>query len=157
MLTLQDLHDKSSHIITGQVESVDSFYINNDKSRIYSSVKVKVVESVKGYKNRNVIVEIIFYGGTLDGRTTTVLGLPSYHVGENTLLFLKESNSDTFGLYYTVYGGKQGKFNIKKDDSISRDSDFPLLNRINGHFILQSHDSSTDKATVFNEIDALTQ
>lgn len=152
MLTLKDLHDKCSHIIVGRVESVDSFYINNDKSRIYTSVKVVVDESVKGYKKRNAIVEIIFYGGTLDGRTTTVLGLPTYHVGEETLLFLKESNSDNFGNFYMVFGGKQGKFNIKNDGKVTRNSDFPLLNRLNGHFIFPNHDSSTDKSTLLQEI-----
>lgn len=156
MVSLEDLSLNSSDIVVGTVESINSFNINNNIKKVYTTVKVRVESPVKGSSQKNGVIDVIFYGGTKNGRTTTVLGSPKYSVGEEVILFLNERMSKEFGHFYTVYSSNQGKFSVI-DEYVSRDSDFPLFNRKNGYQIMASNRSTLLKSSLIQEINQLTK
>lgn len=153
VLTLQELTRKSSDIIIGKVQSINCFYYNNDTTRIYTSVKVQADVTIKGNVDENEIVEIIFYGGTLNGVSTKVLGSSNYELGEETLLFLNERVSKKFGRRFVVKGRSQGKFTIVNDE-ITRDSMYPLPETKNGLILPVSQTTSISKNTLLNKINS---
>ena len=142
ILSLQELSVKSTDIITGKVESKKCFYYNNDERRIYTSVRIRVEDTIKGSLKASDTVEILFYGGTLNGICTTVLGMPTYEVGEEILLFLRETSTEPFGRRYVVRGRSQGKFNIL-DGKVTRESPYPLMTQEEGEIM---------PITIFNSI-----
>jgi len=120
-LTLAELSDGSTDIIRGNVVSIESFYLDTEKTKIFSSIHIQVVETYKGVHKTNNIIEIVRYGGDIGEKHTFSPDEARFTKGENTILFLREYTSKQFGLNYAVYGMGQGKFNIQ-EEFVSRDN-----------------------------------
>ena len=131
-LTLEDLCMKSSDIIITHVKSMNS-YCNSEKTRMYTDIYLEVEDTIKGQCQKQSNIKLTLYGGTVDGITTYVVGSPQFKVGEQTLLFLSERQSEKTGKkYFSIVGFNQGKFNLvtdskTKENKVIRDQkEFPL-------------------------------
>ena len=110
-LTLKEMCNQSSHIIISRVNSVESYHVK-EQNRIFTDIELSVNEVLKGDLKENQKVKLTVYGGTVGEITTFVVGAPNFRIGENSLLFLSETQSDKFGKVLAVLGLSQGKFNI---------------------------------------------
>ncbi len=115
-LSAEELSAEADVVIVGSVENTESFW-NDERTNIYTSVEVSVVEVVEGALDQE-IVEIIAPGGEVDGITETVTNAPVFEVGEETLLFLNEKTQEVSiqgeGVpSYEVSGNFQGKLEVE--------------------------------------------
>jgi len=138
--TLENLCRKSNTIVIAEVASIRSFHQNESREQIFTSIIFNVEEKVKGDFKKKDSFEMVVYGGSMDGFTTTILGMPSFEVGEKTLLFLHEYIHDDFGRNFILCGLSQGKFNIEKED-IYRTDNIPLQLNADSHFVTVSKDN----------------
>jgi hypothetical protein len=106
--TLQ-LSANASHIITGQVLSVESHY-TADGTSIYTEVLVAVGNQLKG-DVRNPEVTIRFPGGEVHDMGLWIEDSPDFRFGENVILFLLPNDDGS----YRVGDMHQGKFTVAND------------------------------------------
>lgn len=112
-LNIDELTNASSHVVLGRVQSIQSSY-TSDRTRVITEIRVQIDEVVKGSIGEGSI-RLLMPGGTIDGRTTIVVGAPAFAVGEEAVLFLgrlKKKNTvdvDRFSLT----GLSQGKFSVR--------------------------------------------
>ena len=100
--TLEDLCNNSSDIIIASVVSKNSYY-NSDKNRIYTDVFLKVEEKIKGNFQKQDLLKLKLYGGTVNGITTFVVGAPQFTIAEKTFLFLNErQSSESKNNYFSI-------------------------------------------------------
>jgi hypothetical protein len=118
-VTLPQLTDQSSVIIGGKVLSKDSWW-NSDKTLIFTTVKVRVDESLKGVVSPDDTISIMVPGGEIDGVGLGVEHAAQFEVGEEVILFLRPAEDS----HYVVTAWEQGKLTIiddrveEKDDSV---------------------------------------
>lgn len=127
---------------------MDCFYLGND---IYTSIKIKTNERLKGSLVENQTFEIVKYGGELDGMRVYTVDDASFSKGEKVLLFLEEKLSETIGLNFVVNAMSQGKFEIE-DNYITRSSSVPLMTEKNGQLLHTQKDSGESKDVLINLI-----
>jgi len=114
--SLKELCIISSDIIIARTISVNS-YSELDQKRIFTDIQLEVSDKIKGQFQKQAQLKLTFYGGTVNGITTIVVGAPHFSVGEQSLLFLLEKQSARTGQnYHVVVGLSQGKFNIFTDE-----------------------------------------
>jgi hypothetical protein len=106
--TLEDLVQKSSRIVLGKCVSTDSRW-NAENTLILTTSRFAVSESFKGSTNGFITVTTV--GGTLDGITQTVSGMPEFAPDEEVLLFLEPFK----GANWQPLGMSQGKFKISRN------------------------------------------
>jgi hypothetical protein len=121
-LSLEELVRKSGRIILGRCLSTESRW-NQGNTLIYTYSKVAVTENFKGQAGG--FVNVVTVGGTVDGITQTVSGMPQFEQDEEVVLFLEPSKND---LWQPV-GLSQGKFRIVKD---SRTGDTEAILSLSG-------------------------
>ena len=102
---LNELVAKSTLIFIGRCVSSESHW-NSKRTLILTSSNFIVSESLKGPTNGSVNVTTV--GGTLDGITQTVAGMPEFLGDEEVLLFLQPHSTGN----WQVLGLSQGKFRI---------------------------------------------
>ena len=83
--TLDDLVQKSGRIIVGKCISRESRW-NDRNTLILTTARFLVSEPLKGSSDG--FVNVVTVGGTLDGITQTVSGMPVFEPEEEVLLFL---------------------------------------------------------------------
>lgn len=103
--TLEELGNISESIILGRCVYVKSFYENG---RIYTYYTIEVTEVIKGKKDIQE-VNLRHLGGSADGISMQISGMPSFKEEEEVILFLKHKNKAGFSI---IAGGTQGKFTI---------------------------------------------
>lgn len=106
--TLEDLVHKSGRIVLGKCLSTESRW-NDRNTLILTTSRFAVSEPLKGSSDG--FVSVITVGGTLDGITQTVSGMPEFRTDEEVLLFLEPSRSGN----WQPLGMSQGKFRILKN------------------------------------------
>jgi hypothetical protein len=106
--SLDDLVQKSTRIVVGKCLSRESRW-NERNTLILTTTRFAVSEPLKGSKDG--FVEVVTVGGTLDGITQTVSGMPAFEPEEEVLLFLEPSKS---GQWQTL-GLSQGKFRVVRN------------------------------------------
>ena len=89
-------------IVVGTVETSQTYW-GPEKRLILTRHTIQVEETLKGARTSTVDVTTI--GGTLDGITLYVAGMPGFVEREDTVVFLE-------GPYWTLVGLGQGKFSI---------------------------------------------
>lgn len=104
-LDLDRLVATANTIVLGQVESTETYW-SDDGRLILTRNTVRVGETLKGSPSSSVVVTTI--GGTLDGITLYVAGMPEFRENEETVVFLEGT-----GVYRTVVGLGQGKFAVE--------------------------------------------
>jgi len=107
-LTLEGLVQKSGRIIVGKCLSTESRW-NDQSTLILTTSRFAVSEAIKGSSDGFVTVTTI--GGTLNGITQTVSGMPQFVEQEEVLLFLESARDGK----WQPLGLSQGKFRILKN------------------------------------------
>lgn len=95
----------SETIVRGQVISIRS-YRNPEKTFIYTEVKVRVNEYLKGDGPKEIMLNIP--GGTVYDKTQWVSDTPQFNVGDDDVIFLESSGEIT--------GGPDGVYQLKGQD-----------------------------------------
>lgn len=107
-LTIEDLTRKSDVVVRGTVLAQDARW-SPDRHLIYTFVRVRVDETLKGAADAEVMVQRP--GGTLGDITQRVHGAPEFADGEQVVLFLARLPSRT--PMYVVEGMAQGKLKVE--------------------------------------------
>ena len=88
ILSLERLTQSSSDAIQGKVTKIESFW-NKNRTAIYTRVTLTRQRALKGSVPDE--VDVFFPGGTVDGRTTIVIGAPEFKPGQEVVLFLNRA------------------------------------------------------------------
>ena len=106
--TLDDLVQKSGRIVVGKCLSRESRW-NDRNTLILTTARFAVSEPLKG--SNDGFVNVVTVGGTLDGITQEVSGMPVFEPEEEALLFLEPSKNG----HWQPLGLSQGKFRILRN------------------------------------------
>ena len=106
-------------IVMGKVQFQPKPY-QDAKGTILSRVTVAVDQFLKAPQSMqdSKMIELVQLGGTYDGKTLTVAGMPSFKLSERVILFLRK-NPHTAA--YDVVGLAQGKYEIRTEKLSGRD------------------------------------
>jgi len=105
---LDDLVQKSGRIVVGKCLSRESRW-NDRNTLILTTARFAVSEPLKG--SNDGFVNVVTVGGTLDGITQEVSGMPVFEPEEEVLLFLEPSKNG----HWQPLGLSQGKFRILRN------------------------------------------
>lgn len=146
---LEDLCKRSSNVVRATVSSITYFKEDN---KIFTSIYFQTVEPIKGDLEKSGRFEIIRYGGTIDSTTVSQAFAPTFHIGEEVLLFLNEFISKQFGRNYSIQGLSEGKFTIKNDE-IYRNCEVPLKVKSTLSFYdISSSQKAIQKDIILNQV-----
>jgi len=101
------LAERSDRVVRATVESVESWR----DGIVWTRIRLRVDESWRGQGPER--VELVQPGGTVAGFGTKVFGIPEFSIGEDVVVFLKDSR---------VYGLAQGKFTVAASGALRRDT-----------------------------------
>jgi hypothetical protein len=132
-MEVEDLAGRSSDIFHGQVTSTETYW-NADRTRIFTRVRVRIDEALKGSLSRSETVTVTQLGGEKDGVRWDYSGRPVFSVGESVVLFTTRGKNNDF----IVVGLKQGKMTVEGGE-VKRDfSGITLVQRsANGRSLQQ--------------------
>lgn len=132
-LSLEEMCMQSDEIVEAKVVSINSYRDPEMGNHVFTDIEIEIADNSKGKLKKNSKHIIKMFGGTVDGKTTMIVGSPYFVIGEETMLFLKTRKSKNISKRkYSVIGLSQGKFDIVKDKKtgekkIKRNqSDMPL-------------------------------
>src|SRR5437764_11349186 len=103
-LSLDDMVNKAHSIVHGKVRSVRSHW-SEDGRLILTTYTLDVQETIKGQSARSIALTTI--GGKIGDLTVFAAGMPSFVVGEESIVFLEKSGDKS-----AVVGLNQGKFSV---------------------------------------------
>jgi hypothetical protein len=106
--TLEKMVQKSSKIVIGRFLSTESRW-NDKKTLILTYSTFAIDEDLKGQSNG--VITVVTIGGTVDGITQAVAGMPQFKANQGALLFLEPSGK---GAWQTL-ALSQGHFQIIRD------------------------------------------
>lgn len=109
-LTVDQLSRDAAAVVHGTVVSVRSAW-NDDHTRIYTEVQVKVEAAWKGEAPAAGVVVVRQLGGSVEGLSQQVMGSPVFAVGEELVLFLVPGPQGD----RAVLGMSQGKFKVERE------------------------------------------
>ncbi len=124
-MDLPALVQESDSVVQGQIERVDARWDDQTKL-IFSYISVRVYEPFKGGPASTVLIRQI--GGKVGPINLSVLGMPTFQIGEQVILFLKRNPE----LTYHVVGLSQGKYEIADGFAIANASGISLADRSTG-------------------------
>jgi hypothetical protein len=112
-LSTEQMAQMADLVVVGRVLMPPKAFVG-EQDRIFSRVTVGVEQYVKGAESEQESrqLELVLLGGTLGGRTTRVVGMPTFEAGERAVLFLRQ-NEETKKL--SLIGLSQGKKRIVQD------------------------------------------
>jgi len=135
--SLGDLTHRAQAIIQGKVAGITQEW-NDDKTMIYTTVRVSTGRIVKGEKGLKEVI-VRQPGGMIGDKGVKVSGFPAFSEGEEVLLFLEpfEAKGPHSGKHKIV-GMGQGKFRIETDTKTGRKTvvpsrEMPTLLDAQGH------------------------
>ncbi|MCI0338518.1 MAG: hypothetical protein L0226_13155 [Acidobacteria bacterium] len=114
-LEVEDLTRLSSDIFHGQIISTETFW-NAERTRIYTHVRVRIDEPLKGSIRRSEIITVKQLGGEKDGVRMDYAGRPEFSAGESVVLFTTRLKNNDL----VVVALKQGKMLVEGDE-VKRD------------------------------------
>jgi len=112
--TLEDLVQKSGRIFVGKCISRETRW-NDRNTLILTTARFAVREPLKGAGDG--FVNVVTVGGTVDGITQTVSGMPVFEPEEDVLLFLEQSKNGD----WQPLGLSQGKLRILRNRQTGED------------------------------------
>jgi hypothetical protein len=116
-LDLPTLVSRADQISVVDVVSVKASW-NAEHNRILTTVDLAVVDCWKGSAAPKSHVQVVQPGGSLDGLTMRVEGMPPFSPGERTLLFLRFPH-ETPGRA-SIVGMAQGKRPVRREAATGR-------------------------------------
>jgi hypothetical protein len=123
-LEIEELTRLSSDIFHGQIISTETQW-NAERTRIYTHVRVRIDEPLKGSTRRSETVTVIQLGGEKDGIKMDYAGRPEFSAGESVVLFTTRGNNHNF----TVIALKQGKMRVEGGEVKREFSGLTLVDR----------------------------
>lgn len=129
-MDLQTLINKSDHIVQGKVEGMD---VVVEQNRPYTRVRIRVddpIYSRRGERRQTIFLKYV--GGKINTpkgpATLTVSGTPSFNLGDNVILFLREQPDGN----NSVVGLNQGKYLVVNEVAVSSISGVDLVDPKSG-------------------------
>ena len=107
---LQKLTESSEIILLGKVTDTQSEW-NENRDRIYTKVRIKADEFIKG-NNSSADIIITIPGGEVGDVGELYSDLPTFELKEEVLLFANRDNENN----YVINNGLEGKYNISNDE-----------------------------------------
>jgi len=109
-LALKKMTKGADLILTGKVTEKSSGW-NKSKTRIYTTVTLKVDEFIKGNKSSD-FVEVEYPGGEVGEIGELYSHMPNFKSDEEVLVFLKKNKENSS---YQVFNGEEGKITALND------------------------------------------
>lgn len=113
-LSTKELAERSQVVVEGKVRSTESRF-SEDGRQIVTSVRVKVEDPWKGAPAKEITINVP--GGTAEGISQKVQGMPSFREGEEVVVFLDRPSD---AAPFQVVGLSQGKFTVLKDPAVGK-------------------------------------
>ena len=87
--TFTDLVERSEEIVQATVADIQSKWVTSAKGDrvIKTFVRLRIKETAKGPSRDE--VTLTFFGGTLDGKTMVIAGMPQFRKGQRGWFFIK--------------------------------------------------------------------
>jgi hypothetical protein len=114
-MDLAQLTQESQRVVVGEVTSVRSAW-DAKHERIFTTVEVRVQEAWKGAMPSGGVLTIVQPGGVAEGIEMRVHGMPTFTVGERSVLFLRGAA----GQPVAVTGMGQGKRGLHFDSAAKK-------------------------------------
>ena len=115
-LNFDELSRASNSVVAGRVTAIEASRDAN--GYIYSTVTIQVAEAVpQALVGTDYVFRMI--GGTLNGQSTYIEGMPKFAVGDGLILFLNESTDSAMG---PTVGLWQGVFHLDSAAGVSDSS-----------------------------------
>ncbi|MDA0205196.1 MAG: hypothetical protein O3A53_14745 [Acidobacteria bacterium] len=135
-LNFDELSRASNTVVAGEV--VDITADRDANGYIYSTVTLRVAEAVpQTLVGTDYVFRMI--GGTLNGQSTSIQGMPKFAVGDGLILFLNESTDSAMG---PTVGLWQGVFHLDSDSGVS-DSSRQLVVGVEGARLMRAIPAAT--------------
>jgi len=132
-MNLESLVKNSDHIVQGRVEAMD---VVVEQKRPFTRVRIRVddpIYSRRGERRQTVFLK--FLGGRMDTPQgpveMSVSGMPSFNLGDNVILFLREQADGN----NSVVGLNQGKYLIVNEVAIASISGVELVDPKTGKMV----------------------
>lgn len=109
-MSLGELANAADRIVVGSVIAVNAAW-DPQHRKIISTIEVDIEESWKGQVGASRRIAIVQPGGSVGEMEMTVHGMPSFSIGEKSVLFLQGQNR------YQVVGMSQGKRGLAWDET----------------------------------------
>jgi hypothetical protein len=107
--TFEALVSGASTIFVGEVMDQRAYWVNTPNGRAIRTQVVFRVEDVwKG--SSGVVTQLDFLGGTLDGRTMEVVGMPTFTEGQRNVLFVASRRGIS-----PLVGFMHGRMRVERD------------------------------------------
>lgn len=130
-LNFDELSRASDTVVAGEVSAITADRDAN--GYIYSTVTIHVAEAVpQALVGTDYVFRMI--GGTLEGQSTYIQGMPKFAVGEGLILFLNESTDGAMG---PTVGLWQGVFHLDSESGVS-DSSKQLVVGVQGARLMRA-------------------
>jgi hypothetical protein len=102
--TLTTLVGQSEEIVRASVADVESRWVESrsGKQIIKTFVRLRIKETAKGAANEEVTLS--FFGGTIDGYTMAIAGMPTFRKGQQGWFFIKGNNRVICPLNFAHHG-----------------------------------------------------
>jgi hypothetical protein len=116
----------ADYVVRAAVKSVISEYRTTPQGRaIFTKVELQVLETITGTPPQPLVLQLL--GGTVDGVTMRVEGVPQFHVGDEDILFVQNNGTQ----FYPLVGIMNGKYPVKHDAAtgaayVARSNGVPL-------------------------------
>jgi hypothetical protein len=122
--TFTDLVDRAEQIVEGTVAEIQTKWVDNAAGHrvIKTFVRIRVSETAKGTAEEE--ITLLFFGGTLDGQTMAIAGMPEFRKGQRGWFFITGNGRVICPLIYAHHGA----YLITS----SANSSAPSMSRLNG-------------------------
>ena len=115
----------ADYVVRATVKSVTSEYRTTPHGKgIFTKVELTVLETITGTPPSPLVLQVL--GGTVDGVTMRVEGVPQFHVGDEDILFVQNNGTQ----FFPLVGIMNGKYPVKRDASgaaiVTRSNGAPL-------------------------------
>ena len=126
----QDLWNVADTILIGRVPLPPQPVAQAGSKVVFSRITILVDEYVAATREQREVrqIDLVQPGGTYQGRTTVVPGMPTFRQDERVLLFLRRNPRTG---KYNVVGLSQGKFEIRKEEGTGREYLVPGAAKVN--------------------------
>ena len=109
--TTDELTQQADLVVVGKVAGMESGW-NSDRSRIYTTVKLAVDQTLKGDAG-SASVSILVPGGEVDGVGELYSHTPQFKKNEDVVVFAEKDKQGR----YRISGGHEGKVSVMKDEA----------------------------------------
>ena len=107
--TLSKMINSSTHIVEGEVTSVESYWRTPEKNSIYTSVTIKIDEKIKGDLQETVTVTL--RGGKIGEFGEEIDDTPEFKIGDEGVFFLISHREK-----FWIHSMSLGYYQIQEDD-----------------------------------------